>query len=182
MAVKATTMNCKHARTMIALLVGQDLDDAADHTLQKHMAACEECRSQAARMTTALRVLRDAEDVPAFSRQSSLWPSIARHVEARRATGLAEQFNGWVPALAVMAAGLLIAVFWNQSVPVSDPWHRNLSSREMTVYEDRDGQLYIDPSWAAQHPDAFSKPPRGTYAPGNTGSVPVGFGPWSGDF
>lgn len=145
---------------MIALSVGQDLDESADRTVQDHLAGCVDCRGQAAKLETSLRALREAEVTPSFAYRDSLWPSIARQVEARRRAGLAEQFNGWVPALAVMAASVLIAVFWNQSTPVNDSWGPSLNAREMVVYEDREGRLFIDPSWADQPAAAFAKEPQ----------------------
>ena len=175
-------MSCKHARTMIALAVGQDLDDSADRTVQEHVAACAECRRQATRLKKTLRVLRKAEDAPGFVREASLWPAIAAQVEARRRTAMSDQFNGWVPALAVLAASALIAIFWNQSASVDSPWHQNLSAREMMVYEDRDGRLYIDPSWAAQHADSFSKKPQVQWGDDDSRSWSVQFSAPSDDF
>jgi len=112
-------MNCKRAKTEIALWVGQDLDEHSQFALERHLAECPDCRSHRKRMQRAMNALQGEESVPAGENPSSentlsrLWPEVAvrsASFEDDRRAGRG-RFNGWVPATAVMAACILLTLY-----------------------------------------------------------------------
>ncbi|MGH7129173.1 MAG: zf-HC2 domain-containing protein [Planctomycetaceae bacterium] len=102
-------MKCSQARSAIALRVGDDLSETEDHALRRHLAMCPPCRTHMQDARQSYRALRT--HVPASGRpDESLWPLIASRISVQRRSVRAERFNGWVPALAVAAAVLVMVV------------------------------------------------------------------------
>jgi hypothetical protein len=105
-------MNCRHARSDLALWVGQDLTDKQRRDeLRRHVARCPECRSHYKRLKDSLRVLEDADRSPTYEAADSLWPELSNRIQRRAAQhGPASRFNGWLPFVAVTAASALLVV------------------------------------------------------------------------
>ncbi|MCH8828555.1 MAG: zf-HC2 domain-containing protein [Planctomycetes bacterium] len=109
-------MNCKRARLEVALWVGNDLDGKAEQVLKEHLAECGRCRIHWKRMKESLRHLHDPEDSAAYRIDSSIWPDLLSQLPTRGDGPRPVEFNGWLPATAVVAACLAIFAFWlNQS-------------------------------------------------------------------
>lgn len=114
-------MNCKHAKSQIALLIGGDLDGPAEAALRLHLNGCNTCCQHHRSMHRTLRVLQECEQLPSEreigSSQGSLWP----HLQARLAVDDGgrgrSRFNGWPPAVAVAAACLVIALTVGNRIP-----------------------------------------------------------------
>ena len=103
-------MNCKRARLHIALHVGDDLDAAGVVELDRHLAACADCRDYTAQFAGPLDSLH-GNIVKPGELQDSLWPELLDKLPARPGNRILE-FNGWWIALAVSAACLAILMFW----------------------------------------------------------------------
>lgn len=101
-------MNCKQAKSQIALWVGNDLDEADLPELKRHVAQCVCCEGYCAQMQAGLDVLQQADEMPHLPMQGSLWPRVAASIHARGLSPRAHRFNGWVPAAAVAAACVAI--------------------------------------------------------------------------
>lgn len=115
-------MNCKSARSAIALWVGNDLDEHAERELRQHVEQCPQCRGFRHELEHSLQLLQEsdssAENVShSQNLQDSIWPMLDVRIAARQSTAT-NRFNGWLPALAVSAACLMILAFAkNSSVP-----------------------------------------------------------------
>lgn len=117
-------MNCKQAKLELALLAGHDLDGASEQQVRRHLAECPCCRDHWQALEGSLAVLQQvaaAEDVRetkpvrgAAQGEPSLWPALAARIDARPARLPAPQFPRWVPATAVAAACIALAVYIQQ--------------------------------------------------------------------
>ena len=98
-------MNCKQAKSEIALWAGNDLDDSALQGLQDHLDECPCCSSHWARMKQTVDLLhRGTEEELPREYVGSVWPEVAAQIAVRRESLLMTRFNGWLPAVAVSAA------------------------------------------------------------------------------
>ena len=119
-------MNCKLARTDIALWIGNDLDEASERTLERHVAACPHCREYARTLRNGLAALREPAD-EADASFRSLWPRMKVRLAALEDSRHLERFNGWLPALTVAAACVVTILMLDapqpdvQRVPQSIP-------------------------------------------------------------
>ena len=59
-------MNCEQIRELLPDYLGQELDPAGRETVERHLAACETCRSETESLLGALRALRQLEPPPAM--------------------------------------------------------------------------------------------------------------------
>ena len=112
-------MNCSQARSGLALLVGQDLDDKGRLDLERHLAVCPCCRHARQQLEQVMSVLQVANAGESPDLSDSLWPDLSERIRVRQRYRRQERFNGWVPALAVTAACLTIVVFASRPQPVS---------------------------------------------------------------
>lgn len=105
-------MNCRHARSDLALWVGRDLTDTQRREeLRRHVSRCPECRSHYTRLKQTLRVLENADETPTYDAASSLWPELSGRIQQRAASrGPTSRFNGWFPFVAMTAACALLVV------------------------------------------------------------------------
>jgi hypothetical protein len=120
-------MNCKSARSAIALWVGNDLDEQAEPALRQHVAQCSQCRCFRRELERSIQVLQEAdgsaENAPRSpDLQDSLWPELDVRIAARQ-SAVTGRFNGWLPALAVSAACLMILAF-SKNTPSPFAGHR----------------------------------------------------------
>lgn len=103
-------MNCKQARILIALWVGDDLDEDAEVELDRHVAGCSACHEHFRRMQHSVQRLHDPDVSPEYRIHDSLWPSLACRLPDRPGGRVAD-YNGWWVALAVSAACVAIVLF-----------------------------------------------------------------------
>lgn len=154
-------MNCKQAKSQLALWVGPDGEVIPPRELLEHVNACQCCQQHWKALRQSLDLLELLAEDPEVDGRQSVWPRVSKCIAARYACGHGERFNGWMPAIAVTAACLLIVV-------LTDPAPQNEISvrgadglgdvRLQQVYNasgqqesnaviDADGRLYGDPSW-----------------------------------
>jgi hypothetical protein len=107
-------MNCQHALRLLPLWVGRDLADSSEaEALRNHLSGCQSCGTQLRQLQSSLDALQSISTITlvadADEARSSLWPRLAmvlKDVPRRR-----DQFNGWIPAVAMtLAATLMISV------------------------------------------------------------------------
>jgi hypothetical protein len=107
-------MNCQQARRLLPLCIGNDLPDDADaRDLQAHVAQCRECSHEQRQLQQSIEALQSASTALLPSGNTSLWPRLVSRLSdlPRRR----EQFNGWIPAVAMMAAAsVMVAVSISQ--------------------------------------------------------------------
>lgn len=107
-------MNCRHARRLLPLWVGNDLADASDASaLQEHLEVCPECATARQQLVESLDALQSASTIGLASQSaaqgSSLWPRIASVL--KEPPRHRDQFNGWIPAAAMaLAATVMVSV------------------------------------------------------------------------
>ena len=110
-------MNCKRARSEIALWVGNDLDEVAEAKLEQHLAECHHCRKNWREMQASLSTLREPNYDSYRSQYDSVWPRLSAQLPSREEIRRAERFNGWLPAVTVVAACLMMATFSMMNLP-----------------------------------------------------------------
>jgi len=101
-------MNCKRARTDVALGVGGDLDDTASQMLERHLATCPECRKYRRQMEAGLRTLYGPSNISTHDLSDSVWPGLLKRLPSREEIHRSNRFNGWLPAAAVLTACLAV--------------------------------------------------------------------------
>ena len=111
-------MRCKHCHEQLALELGGDLDAREQTAVQRHLAQCPECREYRRKLQQSQAALQTAAEAPS-PQQPSLWPGLARLIQPIAQTPVvvrrtANHFNGWIPALAVGVACLLVLSFSGQ--------------------------------------------------------------------
>jgi hypothetical protein len=108
-------MNCKQAKTQLALLIGNDLEPCALQEVRNHLAECVGCRQHLKQLSSALEVLQS----PPRSwnpEHESVWPKLSARLASPTADQKPHRLSGWAPSLAVAAACL--GMFW----VVSSQW------------------------------------------------------------
>lgn len=120
-------MNCKTARRDIALHAGNDLDALSVRELRRHMQRCPECHVFWTQMAESVKALQ-APDRQAAPIHDSVWPGISARLSRRRAPHRSERFNGWAPALAVVASCMLMLFVTQRNTPVSESYNSPSSS------------------------------------------------------
>ena len=157
-------MNCKRARSLIALWVGDDLDPSDEQTLKQHVLHCEECQTHFARMKASMTVLQQFDGGSGTDLDNSVWPDVShRIVSQSKAPSRRPPARGriWVATLAVAAALVVMVSF--SIAPVVSP--HDLSSEMLTraSYAETDRSLddavYPDASWRSlENADDVSGP------------------------
>ena len=103
-------MNCKTAQRQMALAVGEDLAPADAQELQSHVRGCLKCQQIWESHQRGFAVLQRSRSLEA-AKQKSCWPHLSVRLQERQKSSPGAEFNGWIGALAVTAACVLIFVF-----------------------------------------------------------------------
>lgn len=126
-------MDCRRAKAEIALWVRQDCDRVAELHLEQHLTRCPNCREYRQRIQHTLETVQDVMTEPGGDPVHSLWPRVAARLDAYEESLRRSRFNGWVPALAMAAASVMIFVLaTDQSQRRDDGWpvpHLSASQR-----------------------------------------------------
>lgn len=127
-------MNCRRARPNIALSIGNDLDEQSERDVRRHLAVCPQCRQYAHSLRESLKVLERSERTPAEQMHDSVWPDLSKRLRPAD-TGRREQFNGWMPALAVVVACMTLVLISNNTRPTGPvrPADDVLSHRRIAI-------------------------------------------------
>lgn len=104
-------MKCKSAEHQMALAVGEDLSPAETQELQQHLDGCSKCEQTYQQHQRGFAVLQHSRANEARSNRDSVWPTLASRLQARSSGSQRGEFNGWIAALAVTAACVLLFVF-----------------------------------------------------------------------
>jgi hypothetical protein len=102
-------MNCKQAKSRVALLIGNDLEPAALADVRQHLGQCVSCRQHFDKLSSCLEVLQ-APPRGFNPDGESLWPKLSVRLASPTAGQKPHRLNGWAPSLAVAAA--CTAMFW----------------------------------------------------------------------
>ena len=113
-------MNCKRAKTEIALWVGGDLSDAAEESLRQHLGVCPSCHSFRRQMKESLRFLHEPSEDSLSVLSDSVWPDLSSRLSSRESMWSRERFNGWVPA-ALIAASCVVIFYSAFNSPIRNP-------------------------------------------------------------
>lgn len=133
-------MNCKRAKSLIALCVGGDLDKANTQLMRQHVDQCPACREYGDNLRESLSVLQEL-NVVERSPDESCWPRVAAQLRQQRPAVIADPWSPTrflVPLLGVAAAAIVVVSF--VIAPGSDPTGIGPSASA----EDSD---WIDESW-----------------------------------
>lgn len=143
-------MNCRQAKSELALWVGGDLTESSALELERHVAVCPSCRTLREGLSTSHTALQAVAAAPAVSpardesmrreanrprpaSDSSIWPAVSARI-SRSEQSRSQRFNGWVPAMAVSAACVAILFVAVQNAtqstrgfrPMDDSWQQTI--------------------------------------------------------
>ena len=104
-------MKCKTAKHQMALAVGEDLALAEIQELQRHLQDCSNCQQTWEQHQRGFAVLQHSRTNEARPQSDSVWPTVSHRLRERAAAPERGEFNGWIAALAVTAACVLLFVF-----------------------------------------------------------------------
>ena len=127
-------MSCSQARTEIALWVGNDLEEGGELRIERHLAGCPMCREYAHEMKASLQVLQAPRPVPDVG--GSIWPRLAARIAGLESSPRLERFNGWLPAVTVVAASIAIIVL----LETRQPAHVQVAAPTFPVITYPDGE------------------------------------------
>lgn len=107
-------MDCRQAKSLLPLWIGQDLPDAATtNNVAKHVEQCSECAQRRNELQRSLDVLQGCAVEPlamALSRRSVL-PQLTARISDWETRRRRERFNGWIPATVMaLAVALMVGV------------------------------------------------------------------------
>src|SRR5579862_3475937 len=97
-------MNCKRAKTQLALLIGNDLEPVAVQDVRKHLDECGSCREHLQRLSASLDVLQAPANSAWNPQSESLWPKLSVRLASQGAPSKPHRMNGWAASLSVAAA------------------------------------------------------------------------------
>ena len=154
-------MDCRRAKEMLPLWVGQDLPDAVSHAeVASHLEQCPDCEQQLRSLQSSLEVLQScsSKSYEVESRRPSLWPELITQISSwekapsyQRAQGQ-DRFNGWVPAsVMALAVGLMVAVsipsihqvFFGDEVADSNNTNRFDTDPDFALMRDPEGTISV---------------------------------------
>lgn len=113
-------MNCRRAKLEMALWVGDDLDDGAVTGLKQHLAGCKCCHSHWKQLKQCLKPLHDSGETSLPSLHESVWPELLPQLSKPSHEPRPVEFNGWIPAIAVLMTCTAITLFWESHPSVGD--------------------------------------------------------------
>lgn len=105
-------IDCRRAKEMLPLWVGQDLPDAVSNAdVARHLEHCPDCERQLRSLQASLDILQScsSESCLVERRRPSLWPELVGKISGWENAHRRDRFNGWVPA-AVMSLAVMMMV------------------------------------------------------------------------
>lgn len=111
-------MNCREARTEIALHLGHDESLPTDwEQARRHLTICPACRVHYRDLKAAMAVLDAADVEPTYEVRHSLWPKISEQLAN---PSLPTPRRMWAPVISFTIACLLfLGVWWNPPRDIS---------------------------------------------------------------
>lgn len=104
-------MSCKAIQRLMALAVGDDLPVAELRQLQQHLQVCAKCQSAWEQHQQGFAVIQQSRVQTTRPLPDSVWPKLANRLQQRYSDRSQLDFNGWIPALVVTVACVLVFVF-----------------------------------------------------------------------
>lgn len=99
---------CRRIRPLLALWVGNDLDELQQFLAQRHLAECPPCRDYWHELQASHRVKEAGRLVENISGQNSLWSEIRPQLAMASLASQRTHSFGWLPAGALAAACLVV--------------------------------------------------------------------------
>jgi hypothetical protein len=120
-------LTCRRVRRSLALLAGNDLGEADQVAVDRHLAVCPDCRTVWQRLQTGQQALERVRTGTSGPRplEASVWPAVERSLEANPWPAGAD-WRGWLPTGALAAACLTLFLL---IPPVGAPMAENGGSR-----------------------------------------------------
>lgn len=116
-------MSCKAIQRLMALAVGDDLPVSDLRQLQQHVQVCAKCQSVWEQHQQGFAVVQQSRVQTIHPLSDSVWPKLANRLQHRFSDRSQSDFNGWIPALVISAACVLVFVFSQETSlsPVQSP-------------------------------------------------------------
>jgi len=105
-------LKCRRLRSLLALWAGNDIEVHERIEAERHLAVCPGCRSHWAGLQAGQQALEQVRtgSVPLVRHEQSVWPAVYRQVRSLAAAPAAPRWHGWLPAGALAAACIAVAV------------------------------------------------------------------------
>ncbi len=110
-------MKCKTAKHQMALAVGEDLTPAEIQELHRHLQDCSNCQQTWEQHQRGFAVLQHSRTNETRPKSDSVWPTLSQRLREHDAAPQRGEFNGWIAALAVTAACVVLFVFSFEDSP-----------------------------------------------------------------
>jgi hypothetical protein len=104
-------MKCKTANHQMALAVGEDLSPTETQELLRHLQDCSTCQQTWEQHQRGFAVLQQSRTNETPTKSDSVWPTLSQRLRECEAAPQRGEFNGWIAALAVTAACVVLFVF-----------------------------------------------------------------------
>ena len=179
-------MNCRFAREMIALWVGNDLTQAEAEAVSEHVNECPDCQQHVEAMMSCSDVLETIKSATVKSRHDSVWPEIEARL-TKPGSGFSERQSRSVlhsvGMLSVAALTFAVAILpdYVPRRPVTEQFFSGISvsdvsTNSVSTSPERQQRLprnfvpvYLDPSW--QILDGLKDEPASHQHSGRRGSL-----------
>lgn len=140
-------IDCRTARTLVALQVGHDLPDAASlRSVTAHVEECSVCRAWQQQLLASQTVLTESRLM--FEPHGKLWPRVAACLTEWERRPQFARFNVWIPTVVATAACLLLVAV----ATLEMQRHNGGLSLEMVWQSPSPRDLFrTDPAFAANH-------------------------------
>ncbi len=112
-------MNCNDFKHDLALLAGEDLEEAEAKTAARHSAECPSCRDSLRHLEDSQTIMRTVRETPLDVDVPSLWPRIRAQLMPATLEQTGQHYPNWVPSATLAAACLALLVFVG-STPMFD--------------------------------------------------------------
>ena len=95
---------CRRMRNLLALWVGNDLDESHQFTVRRHVIECPSCRDYWQQLQASQQVIEASRFAPAVTEHRSLWPAVRSQLAVSLPASAWGQPLGWLPVGALAAA------------------------------------------------------------------------------
>jgi Putative zinc-finger len=172
-------LKCRKTQKLLALLAGNDLDEASQVDVRRHLAVCPDCRAQWQGLQAGQQTLEQVRARPASASETppSIWGDVHRLLgTTTKAPPPGASWRGWLPAGALAAACLVVGILIFDTPYAGE--HRTLSDSSPPISPQPVGNGF------ASGPVRFMPPPLRRGEPGlldHNGDTPASKGSFDRD-
>lgn len=96
-------MHCAQARNLVALLIGNDLEDNDRPEVERHLSQCKSCQDYHESLNASHQQLQSIAPEDSGIHSVNLWADLEPAVRLANSGRSSKRFNGWIAGLAIAA-------------------------------------------------------------------------------